>query len=321
MLFLKNIIRLITLLLLVFLFSCDDNDKKDDNKIDNEEPFEIVMAARCSGKNYSIFDEGRRLNEVQNPPLDEISGMVASINNPGYYWVHNDSGGEPAVFLVDSDGKYITRRTLNTSNQDWEDIACVKSPIDGKAYLYIGDFGDNNARRSQVRVIMLEEPKIDFTKEIKDEVVTGHKNIMVVYPTGPTDAETLIVDPINLDLYIVTKREAHCRVFLVEYPYEGFPNVLEHVGTLPYGEMTAGDISQDGSQILIRNYGEAFYWQRVKDKPLKYTFLNSPECLELIPEPKGESICFSLDGKSFYTVSEVKGYENMQITFNKYLKR
>jgi hypothetical protein len=321
MLLLQNLIKLITLFILVFLFSCENDDKKDDDKKDDEEKFEIIMAERCSGKNYSIFDEGKKLNEVKSPPLDEISGMVASINNPGYYWVHNDSGGEAAVFLVDGNGKYITRRTLNTSNNDWEDIACVKSPFDGKSYLFIGDFGDNNARLSQIRVIMIEEPKIDFTKEIKDETITGHKNIMLKYPTGAVDSETLIVDPINLDLYIITKRETFSRVMLAEYPYDGFPNILEHVGTLPYGNMTGGDISPDGSEILIRNYGEAFYWQRVKDKPLKYTFLNSPECLELIPEPKGESICFSLDSKSFFTVSEVKGYENIQITFNKYDKR
>lgn len=301
---------------ILLLIACSEEET-----IVKETPFEINIADKCESKNYSIFDEGKNLNEVENPPLDEISGMAASINNPGYYWVHNDSGGEAAIYLVDENGKYITKRMLKTSNTDWEDIACAVSPYDGKSYIFIGDFGDNSAKRTQVRVIELEEPKIDFSKEIKDETIESHKNIMFKYPTGPVDSETLFLDPTNFDLYILTKREANSRVMLAEYPYNQSPNMLEHVGSLPYGQMTAGDINFDGSEVLIRNYGEVFYWKRVKNKPLKYTFLNSPDCIEIIPEPKGEAICFSLDNNSFYTVSESAGYDNLKITFNKYAKK
>ena len=37
-------------------------------------------------------------------------------------------------------------------------------------------------------------------------------SINLVYPDGSKDAETLMVDPLNGDIYIITKRELFCSV-------------------------------------------------------------------------------------------------------------
>ena len=57
---------------------------------------------------------------------------------------HNDSGGEPALYEIDTVSGNITRKVFisNAGNTDWEDI-CNDS-----TYIYIGDFGNKIGRAS-----------------------------------------------------------------------------------------------------------------------------------------------------------------------------
>src|SRR5690606_1795107 len=46
---------------------------------------------------------------VLPPELEEASGLAASRRHAGVLWMHNDSGGEPEVFAVDSTGAVLGR--------------------------------------------------------------------------------------------------------------------------------------------------------------------------------------------------------------------
>lgn len=314
-----KIIYTIFFILFVSLISCDENSSSNDG--------DIVIPANCEETNYDIFDEGETLGIVE-PPLYEISGIAASINYPGYFWVHNDSGNSPIVYLVDEDMKIILSIELtNTSNIDWEDIACLRSPYDGKVYIYIGDFGDNAAVRNQVRLIKIAEPEgvsIDTLTERLRLENADHESIFFEYADGPKDAESLIIDPYNLDMYVISKREFRSRVFYKKYPYEKKEDgnvVLEHIATLPFNFAVAADISQLGDEILVKSRIKVKYWKREGNENLKETFSRPPICLPYIPEPQGEAICFSLSADAFYTVSEIKGYEALEVTLNRYRRK
>ena len=91
------------------------------------------------------FYLGKRVVKLKNPDLGEVSGMVASRSNPGFFWVHNDSGDEPRIFLIDKELNIkMTCSLEGATNRDWEDIAIGPGSVDGKNYLYIGDIGDND---------------------------------------------------------------------------------------------------------------------------------------------------------------------------------
>jgi hypothetical protein len=79
--------------------------------------------------------------------IPEATGIVQSRRFPGIFWVHNDSGNPPLLFVVRSDGRIVRRFRLAVPNLDWEDIT-----IDDQGHLYLGDIG-NNGGVLRVRVI------------------------------------------------------------------------------------------------------------------------------------------------------------------------
>ncbi|MCO5252308.1 MAG: hypothetical protein M9949_12950 [Candidatus Kapabacteria bacterium] len=314
---LKYILKILTAICIIILFTmCDDSpfDAPEDE-------FAIIIAENCTEVNNELFHTGESLNQIQSPPLEEISGIAASINNPGYYWVHNDSGNAPNLFLLDSIGNLVATFRVTSGNRDWEDIACVKNPKDGKSYIYIGDFGDNLAIRPNIKVIEIEEPKVVTFGSLEIIELQHKRDIFFTYPDGAKDAESLIVDPISMDLFIISKRDGFSRVFTSNYPYSDEINELVHVATLPFNTATAADISSDGKEILVRTYIKVYYWQRNGTEHLKYTFQRNPLCLPLIPEPQGEAICFDFRNSGYYTTSEVQGYESLNVTLNYYREK
>jgi hypothetical protein len=75
-------------------------------------------------------------------------------------------------------------------------------------------------------------------------------------------------------------------------------------GFRPFKWITAGDISRDGQQVLLKDYVKVYYWKRNDKESLWKTMERKPETLPYQQEKQGEAIGFTLDGKGYYTTSE-----------------
>jgi len=75
-------------------------------------------------------------------------------------------------------------------------------------------------------------------------------------------------------------------------------------GIKPFKWITAGDISKDGRQVLIKNYTNVYYWKRDGNEPIWKTIEKNPQILPYIQEKQGEAIGFTPNGKGYYTTSE-----------------
>lgn len=66
----------------------------------------------------------------------------------GRLWTHNDSGGKPILYGLDTTTFQVVQRiTLtNAKNKDWEDVC-----TDGEK-VYVGDFGNNKGKRKNLRI-------------------------------------------------------------------------------------------------------------------------------------------------------------------------
>lgn len=251
-----------------------------------------------------IFNSGIEMGLVDNPEIDEISGMVTSQLDSGLIWVHNDSGDESRIFLLSNDGKYIkTIEVNNATNRDWEDIAYGPGPDENLNYIYIAEIGDNSAKYNVKNIYRFPEPGVGLQN---DSNIAQAESISFVYPNNVRmDAETLLLDPWTKDIFIVTKREFPVKVYRLPYPQSTNDTIVaELYGTLPFTSATGGDISKDGNDILIKNYQEVYFWSREDDETLADAFLSQPLKLNYNPEPQGEAIAFTQDGSGFYTVSE-----------------
>lgn len=243
----------------------------------------------------------------RHAPLAEVSGMVASHTYPGILWLHDDSGHEAALFAVDAHGDVVARVTLaGATNEDWEDVALAAGP-DGDA-LYVADTGDNVARytggaqgRDTVRLYRLAEP--DPT--LGDQEVAADA-IDLVYPDGPHDCEAILVDESG-DVVLVTKETTESAlVFVARGPlFAGGRHVLEPAGTVALALVTAADVSRDGRTLALRSYDELRLYEVGPDGIV--AALTRGVYRSLPPTVRAETIAFSADGLSLYTMAEGAG--------------
>jgi hypothetical protein len=249
---------------------------------------------------------------IPDEALFEISGLVASRSQPGILWVHNDSGDGAVVYAIDLEGQLLAKVQLLGSDGseieavDCEDIALGPGPSDSD-FLFLGDIGDNARSRDTIRIYRFSEPQINVGPSGHVVQMTAECDVIeMIYPDEPRDAETLLVDPITADIVIVSKDFIRARAYRVPNRVDGTAT-LEFLVELSWGFMTGGDISPDGSSILLRGYWNAEIWTRSTEGNDWWTTLAKSGCtvsLAAHEEPQGEAIGFSADGTGYFSVSE-----------------
>jgi hypothetical protein len=260
--------------------------------------------------NAALFDERKPLAELTDSRLKEPSGIAASASNPGLLWTHNDSGNSAQVFLIDEhlDIK-LTCKLDGAPNRDWEDITVGPGPVAGKSYVYVGDIGDNFGMFSFKYIYRFEEPVL---KEGQTEIViTKFDRIVFKLEDGAKDTETLMINPITKNIYVVSKRENPVWVYEINSPIQSNDTlVATKFVSLPYTRMVGGDFSANGKELLLKNYQQVFYW-KIENTDLKKALTQKPEILSYQEEPQGEAITFKRDGSGYYTLSEkLKDYKS-----------
>jgi hypothetical protein len=249
------------------------------------------------------------LAQITDYRLNEISGIAASAKNPGHYWVHNDSGDDARIFLINTAGNIVaTVEIASITSRDWEDIAVGPGPVEGESYVYIADIGDNNKNKVHKYIYRLAEPLIDTTV-LKQSLRFQRNEVSAftfLYADGPRDAEILMIEPFTKDLFVVTKRESKVQIYTLPFPQmDGDTTVLTKSAVpLPFRMTNAGDISADGTEILIKNLTTVYYWKRSGDETVIEALARKAIELPYIEEPQGEAIAWRRDGKGYLTVSE-----------------
>lgn len=151
-----------------------------------------------SNRDVPALRDLKTIGAFTEPDLVEASGVVASTRVPGVFWSQNDSGNDERVFAYDSTGRAIGAvRIAGSDNRDWEAIAIGPCPTG--SCLYIGDVGDNGARRDSVRVWRVPEPLPT------DTVSPIAERLYLRYTDGPRDVEAIYVAP-DTSLFLISKR-------------------------------------------------------------------------------------------------------------------
>lgn len=283
----------------------------------------FVSFLACQSKSQDLpvqklFDDGASKGTVNATKLGEASGMVEGMNNPNMFWTHNDSGNAAELFLIDKAGKIQTTIHLPTlKNRDWEEVAVGSE--NGKNYIYIGEIGDNKAQYEFKYLYRIEEPVLSST--ITDTTITKVDSIKFNLSDGIRDTEAFIIDPLTNEVYIFSKREPNVNLYKFSLPTVVNPTaalsakrVLEK---MPFTLVVAADISVDGTEILIKNYDNIYYWKRETTESVEEALKRSPVVLPYTPEPQGESIAFDRAGTGYYTLSEQKKKKPQHLYFYK----
>jgi hypothetical protein len=233
--------------------------------------------------------------------LPEASGLA--FGRGTRLWMHNDSGA-PELIAVDAKGTVAGRLTLNDARvEDWEALA--SGPCGKGTCLYVGDIGDNDARRKQITIYRLQEPE-------KPSGSVSAEPIHATYPDGSHDAETLLVAP-DGSLFIVTKGDAG-PVALYKFPPElkaGATVKLERVGKAiaekpgDAGRITDGAISGDGKWVVLRSNTALTFYRA--DQFMRGDFSVARRVdVSGLKEPQGEAVVFG-SGNTLYLGGEGGG--------------
>ncbi len=273
--------------------------------------------------------------------LVEISGIACSRVTPGYIWMQSDDYSD-CIVAVDDKGttrQKLVNLTPKVGRSDWEDMC--GGVYNGKNYLFIGAFGDNNASTGKYKIVYFEEPAIG---DVKSQTIAPSV-INFQYPGGiKHNAESMMYDNVEQKLYIVTKVYYDvCQVFSLDMSldYGDELQTLEYVcdlgksddigvGKVLQGKdsvelaykgfhlATAADISPDGSHILIKNqnntaqdhnqeYSWVLLWKREPNESVADALKRQPQAIHSYEQEwQGEAICW-LNNNVFFTVSDDDG--------------
>jgi hypothetical protein len=248
------------------------------------------------------------LANLDNPEIDESSGLAASRHNAGILWTHNDSGDGPFLYAIDRQGRALANFTVAGAEAvDWEDMAAGPD-----ATLYVGDIGDNLRTRDDTAVYRVAEPEVDPSRTDQTGETAPAVRLPFTYPDGPHDAESLLVDLAGA-IYVVTKEESG-EAGVYQFPTPLTPDetaVLEKIATISLTGafvfervVTGGAISPDGTRLVVRTYLAAFEWTIAPGQSLADALAGAPRQIPLPLTRQGESITYSADGPTLLMTSE-----------------
>jgi hypothetical protein len=230
-----------------------------------------------------------------DPAIAESSG-AARAPAPAWIYTHNDSGDRARFFAVDRTCRTIaTWRLRNVTAVDWEDMAAGPAGT-----LWFGDVGDNRSSRDHVSLYRVDGGSLPSAGGTVASV-----RIDLRYDDGPHDAETLLVHPTDGRVWVVTKSlDGEAGVYAADLT----TGTLHRVAALDLdlGGATGGDISPDGSKVVIRTYLAAYEWRVTAGDVAAALTSGRSAATPLVSTEQGEGIAY-VDDDTLVTTAEGDG--------------
>jgi len=261
---------------------------------------------------------------LANAELSEASGLAASRRSAELLWAINDSGNGAYLYAMGTDGTDYGRvRLLDAENVDWEDLAAFR--FEGKDYLLVADFGDNDARRDHCVLYILPEPAVPESGFAAGAGVGWQRRIVYRYADGPRDCEAVAVDPRQRKIFLLTKRREPPQLYgLPLVPPRPNRQVAQKISDLvhlgeaaarlptsllssvgPYSHHpTAMDFSADRTRAMVLTYGGAFLFERRAAELWPAALARTPQYVPLPKLRQAEAACFAFPPAALYVTSE-----------------
>ena len=212
-----------------------------------------LILCGCSNKEVDTaeIDTAEIVSKIVLPKIINETSGLEFYNN--YFITHNDSGGEPSLYVFNEMGEVIETIGLNKNpdfeieNNDWEDIT------NDNEYLFVADTGNNFGNRDNLNIIRVSKGT-DFMVDGIIEISYSDQESFFPRPKHKYDAEAIIViedkialfskdrENLNTDLYLVDKNQNGSQILTSEVSY--------NVNTL----ITGGDYDEDRNLLALVSY-------------------------------------------------------------------
>lgn len=244
------------------------------------------------------------LRTLANLPgkLSETSGLEVTSNDT--LWSHNDSGGDPVLYAIDTNGTILdSTRLSNGLNRDWEELA-----QDPSGNVYIGDFGNNGNGRRDLVIYKLAADSLG-------EGLSAAGTIRFNYPDQPAfppvparlhyDMEAMVA--FDDSLYLFSKNrtdpyDGYTRLYRLPtdtgtYQAELIDSFNTGPGPKEFAWVTAADIRPDGKQLALLSSNKVYLFSCY---PGRQFFKGAFKTLSITFSQK-EALCWADTGRIFVT--------------------
>lgn len=206
---------------------------------------------------YKVSELGRISSRAK-----ESSGLE-NATPEGDLWTHADGGNTARLYRVTRQGDLLQALDLEpVQNIDWEDLT-----QDEEHRLYIGDFGNNQNKRRNLRIYRLSGPELRQVDTIQFSYPDQH-----VFPPRKSrrnfDCEAFYY--YQDSLYLFTKNRGTSGM-VKQYVLPAKPGRYTarladslHLPTW----VTAADISPDGRRVALLGTGRAYLFERLPERRL-----------------------------------------------------
>ena len=262
----------------------------------------------CSNKEIDSaeIDSAEIVSKIVLPKIiNETSGLEFYNNN---FITHNDSGGEPSLYVFNEMGEVIETIGLNKNpdfeieNNDWEDIT------NDNEYLFVADTGNNFGNRDNLNIIRVSKGT-DLMVDGIIEISYSDQESFFPRPKHKYDAEAIIViedkialfskdrENLNTDLYLVNKNQNGSQILTSEVSYD--------VNTL----ITGGDYDEDRNLLALVSYNSNGNQYLLLFKNFKLNDLenNTFKKFKIPLEQAQIEAVKIIDEKTFWVTSEDEG--------------
>ncbi len=190
--------------------------------------------------------------------LNENSGLIYY---DGLLWSFNDSGGENIVYGIDFNGDIQKTIELeNAENIDWEEIA------QDEKHIYIGDFGNNNGNRKNLKIYKIDKDDLDKKNEkIKADIIeikyADQESFNFSMQITEFDCEAMA--ELNDHLYLFSKDWKNQITTVYKVPKKEGKYHIEPLAKFNVnGLVTGADFSPDKKSLVLVGYRDyvPFLW-------------------------------------------------------------
>lgn len=245
-----------------------------------------VFCTCTPDKRTNGFDKVRsqyKISKIGKLPAvaNESSGIART--NKNSFWTHNDSGGKPELYEIDSTGKLLSTRVIpNAKNSDWEDLT-----RDEQGTVYIGDFGNNGNTRRSLSVYKVPEGNAE-TEEIAFNYA-DQKDFPPSEDNLNFDCEAFFYHKDNLYLFSKNRSPTNHMVKIYRLPAQKGNYSIAPIDSIAIGtQVTSADISPDGKTFALLTYGKILLF-RINDGMI--TFKNPMGCFKFAKK-QAEALIF-----------------------------
>lgn len=282
--------------LLLFLVTC-----KTPNQVEEPQP---------NDNTYSI-EENLPVTTTLPGNIKESSGIIL-IN--GKVWTHNDSGGNPELFEINTSEPELLRTVAisNAGAYDWEEITQDETDV------YIGDFGNNVGNRQDLVIYKVAKADLLNNESAVAETITFSYPDQTVFDAGAYqhnfDCEAMISVGDKLFLFSKNHKNRACRFYSLPKTAGDYEAKL--LGEMDTdGVITGADLDTDNNVLALVGYNVFKEFGKWGFKPFVWLLYDYPELDFFAGKSKRvdfpslqlqmEGICYNTNGK-FYISSEAE---------------